>query len=94
MGYGSAKTSTCGAEFIMYALTTPKGRGLVGAATYPQLEETSKKQILEMLPDDFIDHTDKKNNKWFLTNGYEILFRSFDDEQKLRSLNLSHVWIN
>lgn len=92
-GFGSAKTSTCGAEFIMLALNTPNGSGLVGATTYPQLEQTSKKQILDMLPDHFIAHTDKKNNVWYLTNGYEILFKSFDDEQKLRSLNLSHIWM-
>lgn len=92
-GFGSAKTSTCGAEFIGYALSTPNGVGLVGASTYPQLEQTSKKQILDMLPDAFIDAIDKKNNIWYLTNGYEIMFRSFDDEQKLRSLNLSHIWM-
>lgn len=77
----------------MLALTTPKGVGLVGATTYPQLEQTSKKQILDMLPEHFIESVDKKNNVWTLTNGYEILFRSFDDEQKLRSLNLCHVWL-
>lgn len=92
-GFGSAKTSTCGAEFITYALDTPNGAGLVGAATYPQLEQTSKKQILDMLPEHFIERTDKKNNVWYLTNGFEILFKSFDVEQKLRSLNLSHIWI-
>lgn len=92
-GFGSAKTSTCGAEFLLLALNTPKGRGLVGASTYPQLEQTSKKQIIDMLPAEFIEDVDKKNNIWTLTNGYEILFRSFDDEQKLRSLNLCHVWM-
>lgn len=92
-GFGSAKTSTVGAEFVTLALNTPNGVGLVGASTYPQLEQTSKKQVLDMLPDHFIEHIDKKNNVWYLTNGYEILFRSFDDEQKLRSLNLAHIWM-
>lgn len=92
-GFGSAKTSTCGAEFVTLALSTPNGVGLVGASTYPQLEQTSKKQILDMIPDDFIESIDKKNNVWYLTNGYEIMFRSFDDEQKLRSLNLAHIWM-
>lgn len=92
-GYGSAKTSTCGAEFITFALTTPNGSGLVGAQTYPQLERTAKKQILDMMPSEFIESYDKQQNVMKLKNGYEIMFRSFDDEQKLRSLNLSHVWI-
>lgn len=77
----------------MLALNTPRGVGLVGASTYPQLERTSKKQILDMLPEEFIDSYNKKDNVLTLTNGYEIMFRSFDDDQKLKSLNLSHVWI-
>ena len=93
MGFGSAKTSTCGAEFITLALSTPNGRGLVGAATYPQLEQTSMKQILDMLPSELIESHNKQKNIMTLTNGYEILFRSFDEQQKLRSLNLCHVWI-
>jgi phage terminase large subunit len=92
-GFGSAKTSTCGAEFVMLALKTPRGVGLVGASTYPQLERTSKKQVLDMIPEEFIDSYNKKDNILTLTNGYEIMFRSFDDEQKLKSLNLCHAWI-
>lgn len=91
--YGAAKTTTCGAEFVHLALNTPNGVGLVGASTYPQLERTSKKQIMDMIPSEFIESMDKKNNVMMLTNGYEIMFRSFDDEQKLRSLNLAHAWI-
>ena len=92
-GFGSAKTSTCGAEMVRHALETPKGRSLVGAQTYVQLEETAKKQILEMIPSDFIEKQEKKNQKLILKNGHEILFRSFDDEGKMRSLNLTAFWI-
>lgn len=92
-GYGSAKTSTNGAEFVMLAMSTPYGTGLVGAQTYPQLEQTAKKQVMEMLPEELIQYESKKDNMVILTNGYEILFRSFDDQQKLRSLNLCHVLI-
>ncbi|MER2006281.1 MAG: phage terminase large subunit [Psychrobacillus sp.] len=92
-GYGSAKTSTCGAEFVSLAIGTPNGRGLVGAQTYPQLEQTCKKQIIEMMPSELIASYNQQKNEMVLTNGYEILFRSFDDEQKLRSLNLCHVYI-
>lgn len=92
-GFGSAKTSTNGAEFVMLALSTPYGTGLVGAQTYPQLEQTAKKQVMEMLPKELIQYESKKDNMVVLNNGYEILFRSFDDQQKLRSLNLCHVMI-
>ena len=91
-GYGSSKTTTVAAEFVTLALKTPNGRGLVGAATYPQLEQTSKKQVLEMIPEEFIlKKLNQKDNVMTLINGYEIMFRSFDDQQKLRSLNLCHV---
>ncbi len=93
-GYGSAKTSTCGAEVMQHALSTPKGRTLVGAQTYVQLEETAKKQILEMTPAVLIEDYQKQKNVLILKNGHEILFRSFDDETKLRSLNLTMFWIN
>lgn len=77
----------------MLAFSTPNGRGLVGAHTIPQLEQTAKKQILDMLPAEIIKHYDKSRNIITLTNGYEIMFKSFDDEQKLRSLNLCHCYI-
>lgn len=92
-GYGSAKTSTGCAEFLSLAFNTPNGRGLVGAHTYPQLDQTAKKQILDMLPSELIRHYDKSKGIITLTNGYEIMFKSFDDEQKLRSLNLCHVYM-
>lgn len=92
-GYGSAKTSTGCAEFLMLVFNTPRGRGLVGAHTYPQLEQTAKKQIIDMLPSELIRKYNQQDNIITLTNGYEILFRSFDNEQKLRSLNLCHVYM-
>ena len=92
-GFGSAKTSTCGAEMVMHILSTPGGQSLVGAQTYPQLEETSKKQILDMIPDILIESYLKQANKLILMNGHTVLFRSFDEENKLRSLNLTAWWI-
>lgn len=90
-GFGSAKTVTVAAEFVTLALKTPNGVGLVGATTYPQLERTSKKQVMDMIPEEFVENMNKKDNVLTLINGYEVLFRSYDDEQKLRSLNLCHA---
>ena len=92
-GYGSAKTSTGSAEFLTLAFNTPNGTGLVGAHTYPQLERTAMKQIMDMLPAELVAEHNKSKNFVKLTNGYEIMFKSFDDEQKLRSLNLCHVYM-
>jgi PBSX family phage terminase large subunit len=92
-GFGSAKTSTCGAEMIRHFLETPNGQSLVGAQTYTQLEETAKKQILDMVPEELREEYLIQKQKLILKNGHTVLFRSFDDEGKLRSLNLTAWWI-
>lgn len=92
-GFGSGKTTTCAAEFFLLCMNTPNGMSLCGAQTYPQLEQTAKKELLDMIPDKYIDTYNKKDNYVDLINGHRILFRSFDDEGKIRSLNLCFAWI-
>lgn len=92
-GFGSAKTSTCAAEMIRACLETPNGTGLIGAQTLPQLENTAKLEFKKMLTKELIREESVQKNHITLTNGYKVLFRSFDDEGKLRSLNLCHWWI-
>lgn len=92
-GFGSAKTSTCAAEFIRLALDTPNGTGLIGAASLPQLEQTAKKDFMSMLHPSFIENYSIQKNYIDLANGYRVLFRPLDDEGKARSLNLCHVWV-
>jgi phage terminase large subunit len=91
--FGSAKTSTCGAEMVKHILGTPNGMSLVGAQTYPQLEETAKKQILDMIPEELRKQYLAQKNTLVCANGHRVLFRSFDEESKLRSLNLTAWWI-
>src|SRR6185312_15926942 len=55
-GFGSAKTSTCAAEFILATLNTPNGLGLIGAQTLPQLENTAKLELKNMLTTELIKH--------------------------------------
>jgi phage terminase large subunit len=93
-GFGSAKTSTCAAEMVRHCIETPNGMCLIGAQTYPQLEETAKKMFMDMMPQEFVLNYEKQKNKMTLINGHQILFRSFDDEGKIRSLNLTAWWIN
>ena len=78
---------------VKLTLETPNGTSLVGTQTYPQLEESAKAQILEMIPDELIADMRKQENTLILKNGHRILFRSFDDETKIRSLNLCFWWI-
>ena len=61
----------------------------MGAATLPQLENTSMKQFFDMIPPGYIDKYHKQKNIVDLINGHRVLFRPLDDEGKARSLNLS-----
>lgn len=70
-------------------LITPNGMTLMGAATLPQLENTSMKQFFEMIPPGMIDTYQKQKNYVDLINGHRVLFRPLDESGKARSLNLS-----
>jgi PBSX family phage terminase large subunit len=61
----------------------------MGAATLPQLENTSQKQFFEMIPPGFVENYQKQKNYVDLVNGHRVLFRPLDDPGKARSLNLT-----
>lgn len=88
-GYGSGKTTTTVAEVIRHVLDTPRGTTLMGAATLPQLEQTSMKQFFEMMPKEFITNRSIQKNYVDIINGHRVLFRPLDSEGKARSLNLT-----
>ena len=92
-GYGSGKTRTAAEEVIRHILETPGGTTLIGAQTYPQLNETAKDMFMKCFPDDLIEKYNKKEEKLIVKNGHTVLFRSFDEEGKIRSLNLTCFWI-
>lgn len=52
----------------------------MGAATLPQLENTSMKQFFDMIPSTFIAKYHKQKNIVDLINGHRVLFRPLDDE--------------
>ena len=88
-GYGSGKTSFDYKDSIKHMLITPKGRSLFGAPTYPQLNGTLKKDFEGDFPAGLVKSIRKKDNEMTLINHHEVIYRSFDDPHKLRSLNLS-----
>jgi phage terminase large subunit len=88
-GYGSGKTTTSVVEVIRHVLSTPNGMTLMGAATIPQLENTSMKQFFDMMHPSFISNYSKQKNYVDLVNGHRVLFRPLDDQGKARSLNLT-----
>ena len=83
---------------ILLALKFPGIRGLVGAQTYTLVRDTTLQTYFEHL--DNFGFTEGKDYDWSSSlqkltfkNGSEILFRHFDEPNKLKSLNLGFVEI-
>lgn len=66
---------------------------LIGAETKPQLEQTAKDMFFKVFPDFMIADYHKQKEMVICKNGHVVIFRPFDDEGKLRSLNLTAFWI-
>lgn len=97
-GYGSGKTFAGSLLGILLALKFPKIRGLVGAQTYTLVRDTTLQSYFEHL--DNMGFTIGSDYKWNSTeqklvfwNGSEILFRQFEEPNRLKSLNLGFVEI-
>lgn len=92
-GYGSGKTRTGAEEVTQHILDTPGGMTLIGAETKNQLDQTAKDMFFKVFPDFMIEDYWKQKDMVMCTNGHIVIFRSLDDEGKLRSLNLTSFWI-
>ena len=88
-GYGSGKTLNSRQEFYKHLFLTPGGNTLIGANVASQYEQTIKREIEEDIPVAFVrDYSVQKQYIDFI-NGHRLMFRPFDDPDKLRSYNLS-----
>ena len=94
-GFGSAKTYTCGMEFLGTVLQIPNSVALVGAATWGQASDTCLKFIIDNLPAKLVVHSNQDKVNWHLDliNGSHISAKALDKEGKIRSANLSLIWI-
>lgn len=94
-GFGSAKTYTCGMEFIAYMLQVPNSAGLIGAATWGQVEDTCLKFVVENLPKALVQKAHQDKVSWYidLINGARISAKALDKEGKIRSANLNIIWV-
>ena len=97
-GYGSGKTFAGSLLGILLALRYPGIRGLVAAQTYTLVRDTTLQTYFEQLEQ--IGFAEGKDYEWSSSlqkltfkNGSEILFRHFDEPNKLKSLNLGFVEI-
>jgi hypothetical protein len=88
-GYGTGKTLTSRQEIIKHILLTPNANILIGANVNSQYEQTIQRELESDIPASFV--VDSSNQKKYLdlANGSRIMYRPFDDPDKLRSYNLS-----
>jgi hypothetical protein len=92
-GYGSGKTLTSRQEFYKHLFLTPKGTGLIGANVTSQYEQTIKRDIEADLPVEFFSGYSVQKAQYDFVNGYRLMFRPFDDPDKLRSINLDFALV-
>lgn len=93
-GFGSGKTTMDAAEIAAHALGVSNGRTLITAQTLQQIKEAVLPELEKFIPPWFIvKQTKTPLPKYTLTNGHEIIVYASNDEEKLRSLNLTAFWI-
>lgn len=94
-GFGSAKTYTCGMEFLCTVLQIPNSAALMGAATWGQVSDTCLKFVCDNLPQALVAKSNQDKVNWYiqLINGSRISAKALDKEGKIRSANLSIIWI-
>ncbi len=97
-GFGSGKTFAGALLGILLCMKSPGIRGLVGAQTFSLVRDTTLVSYFEHLEnlgykEGIHFNFSKTEAKLSFKNGSEILFRNFDDETRLKSLNLGFVEI-
>lgn len=94
-GFGSAKTYTCGMEFLTTVLQIPNSAGLMGAKTWGQVADTCLKFVTDNLPAKLVANSHQDKVSWYidLINGSRISAKALDQEGKIRSANLSIIWV-
>ena len=92
-GYGTGKTTTSQEDLIKHILITPGANVVVGANVSRQYKQTLKRSLELDIPIAFIKSTSVQEQTMDFINGARLMWASFDDPGKLRSLNLSYALI-
>lgn len=93
-GFGSGKT-LCGAvESFLTAMRHPGSYGIITRWSYRELEATSFKTLLDIIPPSFIESHNKSQMLVRLKNGSVIQGFNLQNHKRLTSLNISWFWID
>lgn len=91
-GFGSGKTTTSRMELEKTLIITPSGTTLIGANVASQYEQTLKREFEADFPLEFVKSYSQQKQYMDFKNGHRIIYRPYDDPDKLRSYNLT-AWI-
>ena len=87
-GVGAGKTYSIVLRTLALILSFPGILIMLGAQTYPMLRDTTLREFINVIPQEIIKSYNKSTLHFIFQNGSEVIFRSFDDYTKLKSLNL------
>ncbi len=91
-GYGSGKTTTTRMEMEKHILITDGGTSLVGANVTSQYEQTLQREFNADFPKELVAHYNTQKSFVDFDNGHRLIYRPYDDPNKLRSYNLTS-WV-
>lgn len=92
-GFGSGKTHGGTVLGLLVSYFYPGSRGIVGAAEYTMLRDTTRLKYEELIPDGWIAKWRRGPDNLVLKNGSEIWFRSLGESERLKSkeFNWAHI---
>jgi len=93
-GRGAGKTYAGALRAIFATQAQPGSLGLVGAPTHPMLRDAAQRTFFELCPASLVRRHNKTEQRTLMRNGSEILWRSLDQEQRTRGLNLAWFWLD
>lgn len=93
-GLGAGKTYAGALRAILRSQQQPGSLGLIGAPTYTMLRDATQRTFFELLPRALIASFNRTDQHLVLRNGSEILFRSLDQPDRVRGLNLAWFWLD
>lgn len=92
-GFGSGKTHGGVLLGMVLSAMLPGSRGLVGAAEYSLLLDTTRLKYAELMPQQWIRRWTRRPDNLVLRNGSEIWFRGLGEPERLKSKEFSWIHI-
>jgi len=92
-GSASGKSHSTAQEFVLRFIQEKDIRMAVMRRTLPSLKTSALYEILNILEDLNIPYDYNKSELILRYKGNEMMFKSLDDKEKIKSINLNYVWI-